>query len=80
MNYNEIYIAIPRAIIDIYRNGFTKKSEALGMFFVKPELEKGMFGKLKITGFKEAITDEKIANRIYYNIGDNLEPEDVDCM
>ena len=82
MNSNEFYVAIPKAITDIYSNGLTEASEALGMFFVKPEIKKGMFGKLTVTGFKEAITGEKIANRIPLetDYGVVYDYYDKDCM
>ena len=36
----ELYVAIPKSIIDINCNGSLEKSEALGMFLVKPEIKK----------------------------------------
>lgn len=36
----ELYIAVPKAITDIYWNGVPEESEALGMFCVKPEVKK----------------------------------------
>ena len=76
----ELYVAIPKAITDIYWNGLPEKSEALGMFCVKPEIKKGKFGKSTVTGFKEAITEKKIADRIYYETEYGVEHKDIDCM
>ena len=33
----EMYIAIPRAITDVYWNGLLKESESLGIFFLNPK-------------------------------------------
>ena len=80
MNPNSIYLAIPRAITNVYWNGRYDSSEALGIFCIKPEITKGFLGRLKVTGFKEAITGKKIVNRVYYG-GENVtEHKDVDCM
>lgn len=76
----EMYIAIPRAITDVYWNGLLKESESLGIFFVKPEIKKEFGGNLKVIGFKEVITDEKITNRVYYTSEYRIEHKDVDCM
>lgn len=76
----DLYVAIPKAIIDIYSNGLTEKSESLGLFCVKPEIKKNILGKPIVIGFKEAITGEKIVNRIPYETEYRVEYEDVDCM
>ena len=76
----ELYVAIPKAITDIYWNRLPKKSEALGVFYVTPEITKGLLGKTTITGFKEAITGKKIIDRFYYGTEYGIESKDVDCM
>ncbi len=78
LNSNNTYIAIPKAITHIYNNGIPEKSEALGMFCVNPEVKKVMFGRTKVTGFKEVITGEKVANRIYYGTEYSVEYVDLD--
>lgn len=81
INSSELYVAIPRAIVDISCDGFIEKSEALGIFCVKPEIKKSMFGKLTVAGFKETITENKIVNRVSHaNEFDAIEYEDIDCM
>ena len=80
MNPNEIYLAVPRAITNIHWNGLYSKSEALGIFCIKPEVKKGLLGKTTITGFKEAITGKKIIDRFYYETEYGTEPKDIDCM
>lgn len=52
------YVAIARAIIDVYWNEVSETSEILDMFYVKPEIKRNALGKKIISGFKEIITGE----------------------
>lgn len=76
----EFYVAIPKSIVDIYWNGLPETSEALGMFIVKPELSKVFLGKSNVVSFNEAITGEKIVNRISYGTEYGVDYVDKDCM
>lgn len=79
-NFNETYIAIAKAVTDVYCNDISKTSEPLRMFIVKPNIRRNMLGKLVVTGFNEAITGEKIVNRKYVFSDDGSYVEDRDCL
>ena len=73
------YIAIPKSVLDVCWNGLTENSEGLGMFLVRPELKKGIFGKIKVIGFNEVITGEKLVNRTIYMTDYGTESVDTDA-
>ena len=58
----------------------TKRIRIIRYIFFKPEIKKGFGGNSKVIGFKDAITGEKIAKRIYKGPEYIFGYEDVDCM
>lgn len=74
----ELYIAIPKAVTDIYWNGLPEVSEPLGVFCVQPEVKKGMLGKMNVVGYSEALTGEKIIDHVPYATEYSIEYVDMD--
>jgi len=80
MNSNEIYVAIPKGVTDIYCNSVSKTSEPLGIFIVKPKIKTNILGIKSVTGFQEVITGEEIVNSKFHSTEDDIYNEDKDCM